>query len=407
MSGNQRVFTTDEVLELLDDYFDIPADSELSDLSDYESDDDNIEELASDRNLVEEQSTVLDNIHALDIVDVGDNANDVERRRSGPVNSFDFSIYDWCIGPHEDFSQNYGQFRHSVGPTTVLPRAATALDFFKLLFSMNIVNRIVVKTNKYAQQQYEAAGKDFESFQLVTKEEFTAFIGIFIAMGIHRLPSIRDYWSTDWVLGLPSLVRCMPRHRFEKVFQYLHLNDNTNMVPKGNPGFDKLFKMRPFIDSIRANFLHEYSPGENQSVDEAMIKFKGRTTLKQYMPKKPIKREIKMWCRADSKSGYLSDFDIYVGRSGKETEQNLGYAVVTRLCQAIYGRWHTVYFDNFFTSLSLVEELFCNKTMSCGTVRSGRRNFPKELFDKAVTKNMNRGDYAEKSKGLIKNDNLA
>ena len=86
-------------------------------------------------------------------------ANDVERRRSGPVKSF-----DWCIGPHEDLSRNYGQFRQSVGPTTVLPRAATALDFFKLLFSMNIVNRIVVETNKYAQQQYEAAGKDFDLF---------------------------------------------------------------------------------------------------------------------------------------------------------------------------------------------------------------------------------------------------
>ena len=223
--------------------------------------------MASNRNLVEEQSTVLDNIHALDIVDDGDNANDVERRRSGPVKSFDFSIYDWCIGPHEDFSRNYGQFRQSVGPATVLPRAATALDFFKLLFSMNIVNRIVVETNKYAQQQYEAAGKDFESFQLVTKEEFMAFIGIFIAMGLHRLPSICDYWSTDWVLGVPSLVCCMPRHCAEKIFQYLYPNDNTNMVPKGNPGFDKLFKVRPFIDSIRANFLHEYSPGENQSID--------------------------------------------------------------------------------------------------------------------------------------------
>ena len=146
------------------------------------------------------------------------------------MKSFDFSIYDWCIGPHEDFSLNYGQFRQSVGPTTVLPRAATALDFFKLLFSMNIVNRIVVQTNKYAQQQYEAAGKDFESFHLVTKEEFMSFIRIFIAMGIHQPPSIRDYWSTDWVLGVPSLVRCMPRHHFEKIFQYLHLNDNTNMV---------------------------------------------------------------------------------------------------------------------------------------------------------------------------------
>ena len=155
MFGDRRVFTTDEVLELLDDYFDIPAGGEHSDLSDYESDDDNIEKVASERNAVGEQNTVLDNLRALDIVDVHDNANDVERRPSGPVISFDCSIYDWCIGPHQDFSQNYGQFRQNVGPTTILPKAATALDFFKLLFSMNIVNIIVLETNKYryAQQQ--------------------------------------------------------------------------------------------------------------------------------------------------------------------------------------------------------------------------------------------------------------
>ena len=158
MPGDQRVFTADEVLELLDDYLDIPAGGEHSDLSDYESDDDNIEEAALERNAVGEQNTVLDNLHALDIVDVHDNANDVERRPSGPVRvviSFDCSIYDWCIGPHQDFSQNYRQFRLNVGPTTILPKAGTALDLFKLLFSMNIVNIIVLETNKYryAQQQ--------------------------------------------------------------------------------------------------------------------------------------------------------------------------------------------------------------------------------------------------------------
>ena len=90
----------------------------VNNLSDYESDDDNIEELASERNLVEEQSTVLD------VLDVGDNANGVERHCSRFVKSFDFSIYDWCIGHQENFSRNYEQFRQSIGPTTVLPRAA-------------------------------------------------------------------------------------------------------------------------------------------------------------------------------------------------------------------------------------------------------------------------------------------
>ena len=334
-------------MKLLDD-FNIPADGECSDLSDYESDDDNIEELASERNLVEEQSTVLD------VLDVGDNANDVERHRFRSVKSFDFSIYNWCIGHQENFSRNYGQFRQSIGPTTVLPRAATALDFFKLLFSINIVNTIVVETNKYAQQQYETAGKNFESFQLVAKKEFMAFIVILLWEFIDFQISM----TTGQIIGYWVYHLCMQKHRFKNIFQYLHLNDNTNMVPKGNPGFYRLFNLHLLIDSIHANFLHEYSTGEDHPVDEAMIKFKEHTTLKQYMPKKHIKQGIKMWCQADSKSGFLSDFDIYVGQSGEESEQTLGYAVVTRLCQAIYGRWHTVYFDNFFTSLILVEELF-------------------------------------------------
>ncbi len=32
---------------------------------------------------------------------------------------------------------------------------------------------------------------------------------------------------------------------------------------------------------------------ENVSIDESMIKFKGRSSLKQYLPKKPIKEDLK------------------------------------------------------------------------------------------------------------------
>ena len=60
-------------------------------------------------------------------------------------------------------------------------------------------------------------------------------------------------------------------------------------------------------------------PHKQLSVDEAMIKFKGRSSLKQYMPKKPIKRGIKMWCRADSVNGYLCNFGIYTGKTGADT----------------------------------------------------------------------------------------
>ena len=42
------------------------------------------------------------------------------------------------------------------------------------------------------------------------------------------------------------------------------------------------------------------------STDEAMIKYQGRSFLKQYIPLKPTKRGIKVWVATDSSNGYLS-----------------------------------------------------------------------------------------------------
>ena len=51
------------------------------------------------------------------------------------------------------------------------------------------------------------------------------------------------------------------------------------------------------------------------SVDEVMIRFDGRLAWKQYMPKKPVKWRIKLWCLCEEKTFNL----------------DLGYRVVLRL----------------------------------------------------------------------------
>ena len=61
----------------------------------------------------------------------------------------------------------------------------------------------------------------------------------------------------------------------------------------GSPGYDKLGKITPIITALLERFRAVYEPGKNISIDEAMIRFKGRSTIKQYLPMKPIKRELK------------------------------------------------------------------------------------------------------------------
>lgn len=110
-------------------------------------------------------------------------------------------------------------------------------------------------------------------------------------MGIPILPSIDLYWSSD-----PF---------FKKILENLHLNDISKTPSKTSPEYNKLYKVRPVLDMINSACQREAKQTTSQSIDEAMIRFKGVTSLKQYMPGKPIKRGFKVWVRADSVTGYV------------------------------------------------------------------------------------------------------
>ena len=400
MSHGARTFTAEEILQFLDENYDIPGDGEHSEL---DSDDENllVEEVAISDDEGSENEENPDDIRSFDVIEESSIDSEVDETadpavRRGRLLQFDFSSVSWV---EDSDMPTQGKFHQEI--STVLPKDATAKTFFQLFFMRVILMNILRETTKYAHQQLQAQGKDTNVWQPVTEEEFMAWLGFLLAMGFHRLPSIRDYWSTDWVLGTQELVKVMPQRRFEEILRYFHVNDNTNMPQRGSPEFDKLYKISPFINEIKTNFLMQYHPNEHQAIDEAMIKFKGCSSLIQYMPKKSTKRGIKMWCRADSGNGYLCDFDIYVGRTSDGIEHDLAFSVVTKLCQTLYGKWHKVFLDNFFTTLKLVEHLFENKVLSCGTFRSGRKGFPKELFDKKEIKKLQRGEVMWRRKGPI------
>lgn len=138
-----------------------------------------------------------------------------------------------------------------------------------------------------------------------------------------------------------------------------------------------------------------YASTKDQAIDESMIAFKGRSSLKQYMPQKPIKRGYKVWVRADA-YGYICKFQIYTGKNKdtQEIEQNLGGIVVLDLCEDLNFKNYTVYFDNFFSSPNLMKDMMFKKINGCGTVRSNRKEFPKCF---SADKKMKKGDYEWRS----------
>ena len=102
--------------------------------------------------------------------------------------------------------------------------------------------------------------------------------------------------------------------------------------------------------------------------------------MKQYLPKKPVKRGFKVWVMADSEDGYFLDVQVYVGRECcSNEEKGLGKRVVLKLTEPLAGRHHHVFCDNFFSSPSLFIELLSRGTYACGTVRLHRKGIPIDL----------------------------
>ena len=129
-------------------------------------------------------------------------------------------------------------------------------------------------------------------------------------MGLVNFPQVEEYWATTWPYSNLTFSKVMSRDRFSLLMRFLHLNDSTGYIKKGEPGHDPLYKLQPLLE---LNFQAAYIPGRELSVDESMIGFKGRLSWIQYMPKKPTKWGMKAFTLSDSTSAYTWNWILYTG----------------------------------------------------------------------------------------------
>ena len=267
-----------------------------------------------------------------------------------------------------------------VSPTGIaveLPQNATELDSFKLLFGDDIVDDIVVETNRYALQKLSGNLQRLAKWTAVTANELRAYFGVCIFMGINHLPCTADYWSPDEFTGNVGIQKVMTKNRYEEIGRFFHLNNSELQPKQGEDGYDRLYKVRPILTNFNDKVKEVYHPKKNISVDEGMIAFKGRLAFRQYMPAKPVKYGIKVWMAADSSNGFVVNHHVYLGKENDRVRENgLGYEVVMDLISPFYNQNYHVYFDNFFASPKLMEDLLNEGTYACSTVRIDRKGLP-------------------------------
>ena len=88
------------------------------------------------------------------------------------------------------------------------------------------------------------------------------------------------YWSEDKFFGNFGISEVMTRLRFEKLFQYFHANDRAG-YNRQDPNRDKLYLIRPILNSVLAACLNSYRPHRDVAVDEAMVHLASDNTCQQ------------------------------------------------------------------------------------------------------------------------------
>lgn len=197
----------------------------------------------------------------------------------------------------------------------------------------------------------------------------------------------------------PCFGKIMSRNRFMNILRFIHFVDSGGEVRCDPALHDRLYKIRSVLDELQRQFRQNYIPAREISIDETMVKLKGRKFFRQFFLSKPIQFGFKLFTIAESCTGYICDFEVYTGRK-VEAELNETRNVVLRLMRPLKDIGFS---DNYNTSPELYFSLRERGSQACGTVRPNRKDLPKEIMDHKLplVKNLQRGECTFMQKGEL------
>ena len=220
-----------------------------------------------------------------------------------------------------------------------------------------------------------------------------------IISGYHTIPSKKQYWSIRPSLVVPIYLETMSRSRFLEIKKYLHLVNNENLSKSKTAKVDLLYP-KLLLNCHQFGIFHK-----KLSIDESMVPYRGKHPVKQFIRNKPVRFAYKIWfmCGTDvdpynfkifeCKIWFMCgtdvdpyNFQIYKGKETGPKQEILGSRVVQDMASIIRHEdadKHILYFDNFFTSHQLLDNLGKKNLRATGTVRTNRMmKYPLNILKK-------------------------
>ena len=235
------------------------------------------------------------------------------------------------------------------------------IDFFDAIFRKYEFMTLLNETKRYRKQKhYDQAPYHYPC---PTYEEIRCFIGLIMWTSLAQFPNRRAYFMDSEINKLPHFVKHTTRDRFEQLLRMLHFTNNEQ-IPECMPTAERFeAKLGNLPAAFNSNCKRYITPAKSLSIDEMMVKFYGKSVVRQYIKSKPTKYGVKLWALCCACCGFSLTQNMYLGSSVGSVS---GRDVVIQLTEPYFDKGHVVYCDRFCSHLDLASYLRARKTGMVG-----------------------------------------
>ena len=202
----------------------------------------------------------------VDEVEVDEQEEEQVEPRSKKVREQVREQWDWDKKPRSFSSKKAAIFPEA---NCTMYMCKSPKQLVELFIDDNLLEQVAKSSNEYG---LASSGESPN----ITPDEIKTFLSILLLSGYHSPCNYRQYWSNSEDTQNMLVKKAMSRNRFELIKKSFHL-----AVEEQGEQVDRYRKVRVLIKHLQEKFTEHFLPEQNLSHDEAMVKYFGRSSLKQ------------------------------------------------------------------------------------------------------------------------------
>ena len=190
------------------------------------------------------------------------------------------------------------------------------------------------------------------------------------------------YWSNNNLFHNKFITNIMSKNMFYLINSCLHFNHNYNIKNKNiktkinkisynnilkinHNNKDPRIKLGDFLNILNNKFKKYYILNKNITIDETIISFHGKNSMKFYIPNKPKRWGFKLHLLSESETGYTSKILLdpginknFILKNNEEQYLLKTENIILQLLDNEYrNKGYHLYLDSWYSTVSLINKL--------------------------------------------------